>query len=722
MSLNYREVSYRDNIWGHPFTERLFMKTITTNAHKAISRREVTEDMVQQLFTAPVYETQWFTPEHLTAVKLHLDTEISRSEWLDKQHIRDVQILTQAIQTLKDYDNEKLRKILNSIDADKLHYGVVVGKIMERLNVQGDAAMQEFYSHEIKAYTAFQLVSILVDLDIVQLRSEFKFEVNEHTGIPEAKQIQYISFGIAKQDNPMYLKGVHTKPGVVTQKRYKVQAGGVSRKLGKAEKEILTMASSFPLRMVDIDLEELELYMKSSPWYMKVFKGEIENFDKLIADDLVANTLTKYSRLKTLPEFYLSMNLDYRTRMYYDLTQLGLNPHGKSFETYLFESAKPYKIQEIEEFQYSAVVLIDGRMAHHVAVDKFNADKDHYMSALRTKPDCLSSLLHTKSTEKEIKSYVSAMGDYLYGRKLADAIDSYYNDEYTHFLLGEDATNGGLQHGGTAFHAPSMMEGGNVGGLPTQVDSHSNLMNLLGLSDRQAAKDIHQPLLHGSSTRTVAEVMKLTIPQTEALLEKAYGEQVFNIKLIADWGVAYGANHNTSLKWKTRDGLFAQSISYVTSIPLKLKALSTTKSQGYTQILIHKDMPMLKARNGESVYGSSRKQDKSLLGGNVKNRGLYANITHSIDATALREVIRAIHAIGKGGIWKHDNFLVPGSMTVVRAAYKKAILAEFAVNHYESALSDIIDGYVGPKPPMPILSSGDATEAMIENSHYYLAP
>lgn len=698
------------------------MKSIKLTSARKVSKEIVTDELVNECLTAPKYEQQWFTVEHLVEFKLHLDTSIAESAWLDKSHIRDIQILTKAIQALRDYDNEKLRDILNSIDANRIHYGVVVGKIMERLNIDGENSMEEFYKYELKAYAAYQLVTSLIELNIIQLRTEFQFSVNEHTGVPEAKQVQYLSFGKAKAVNDMYVKGISLQPGTVNQKRYQVKAGGKARKLGKLEKEILSMASSFPMRLVKIELEELELYMKSSPWYLNVLKGEVANFDKLVADDLVENTLRKYHRLSSLDKMYLPMWIDYRTRMYYDLVQLGFAPHGKLFETSLWESAEPYMIEEIEEYLYSAVVLVEDRMPHHEAVAKFNANPEYYLSALRAKPEVLDTLLTTANTEKEIKAYVNAMGEHLYNRRLADAIESYYKGEPTHFLLGEDATNGGLQHGGLAFHSNNMMKGGNVGGLPTQVDSHGNLQELLGLSTRDAAKDIHQPLLHGSAMNTIAEVMKLSLRDTEALLEKAYGKEVFNIKTIADWGVAYGANFNTALMWKTRDGLFAQSIAYVEAVPLKLKALTELNTQGYSQLTIHKDMPMLRARNGENIYGSRRTQDRSLLGGSVKNRGLYANITHSIDATALRNVIRAMHAIGRGGLWKHDNFLVPGKMSVVRAAYKDSLIEEFRANHYESAMRQIIENYVGAAPELPTLDRGDAVEEMVINSHYYLAP
>lgn len=60
---------------------------------------------------------------------------------------------------------------------------------------------------------------------------------------------------------------------------------------------------------------------------------------------------------------------------------------------------------------------------------------------------------------------------------------------------------------------------------------------------------------------------------TRQMLEDAYGASVFNIAKIADWGVSIANNANTSLLWKTRDGLFAQSIAYVESVPMNLNVL-----------------------------------------------------------------------------------------------------------------------------------------------------
>ena len=264
-----------------------------------------------------------------------------------------------------------------------------------------------------------------------------------------------------------------------------------------------------------------------------------------------------------------------------------------------------------------------------------------------------------------------------------------------------------------------MMIPANVGGAPQQLDSHGMLQVKLGLTSRDTAKDIHQPLLHGSSMHTLASVLECSVREAEIFVTKAYGKSVLNIEKIADWGVAVATNNNTSLLWKTRDGFNAQSIAYVETVPLTIKFIADRNSQGWGQLLLHKDMPLLKSVKGELVYGGGSSSNKAKVGGTVKNRGLYANVTHSVDAAALRDIIRAT---GGRGLWKHDNFLVPGLMTLVRQTYRQALLAEYDFKAYDAAMLDILSNYNGEAPAKPTLVYGDATKDSIINSHYYLAP
>ena len=381
----------------------------------------VSEEQIAELFTAPVYESTWFTAQDLAEVKYFIESDAVINKWMNSSSID--QSVKLAVESLLNYNNDKLVSILNSIDSQEDYLNSMVGKLMDRLDAP-NLPMAEFRLSEIRGNMAYQLLRVLVDTNKATIREDLTWVADGESGKGEWKLQQRITFGQAKTKCPMYTKGLSMKPGVVNQKRYKVQAGGKARKLGKAEKEILTIASSFKLRLVDIPLELLERYMKNSEWYTNILHGKVDNMDKIQADELVYNALCKYARINSLDGFYLPMWLDYRTRMYYDFTELGLNPHGKHFETSLFEAAEPYYIKEIEEYKYSAVVLIDGRMPHHTAVELFDANPDHYLAALRT------PLLD--------KAGVDEIGDFLYNSRLADAIESYYNGTETHFLLSED--------------------------------------------------------------------------------------------------------------------------------------------------------------------------------------------------------------------------------------------------------------------------------------------
>ena len=668
---------------------------------KRANKLVVTEEMISSMLS-PTIREDFLTQQDIAEIGSYFTVGKQVNNWMNNPNI-DAN-LKLALEALKAYNPDKLHHTLNTLSAERDYYVVMVGKLADRLTTPNFPTNKEFDLTLVRVYMAAQLLSTMIDLKYIELTEKLEFVINEDSGKGEWKTQQLLSFGNAAKQPKYKVSGISMTPGTVLQKEYKVQAGGKARKLNKQEKELLSLASSFKLRLIDIPLELIERYMKASPWYTNVIQGVVK-MDKIQADELVYEALAKYKILASLDGFYLPMWLDYRTRMYYHLTEMGFNPHGKQFETCLFEAAEAYTITDINEYLYSAVVLVDGRMPHHTAIEKFLADKEHYMEALRAP-------LADEAT-------VEDLGEWLYNTRLADAIDSYYNGEQTHFLLSEDATNGGLQHGGIGFHSMEMMIPANVGGAPEQLDSHGNLQQLLGLASRDTAKEIHQPLLHGSSMNTLAGVLECSVREAEEFIVKAYGRSALNIEKIADWGVAVATNNNTSLLWKTRDGFNAQSIAYVETVPLTIRFIAERNKQGWGQLLLHKDMPLLKSAKGELVYGSGTSIDKLKVGGKVKNRGLYANITHSIDATALRDVIRST----KGrGLWKHDNFLVPGIMSTVRRAYREALVAEYDFKGYEAAMIDILASYNGVAPDMPMLTYGDATKDAIINSHYYLAP
>ena len=642
--------------------------------------------------------TRWVTPSDIENAKANLLMTSKVVELLDNK--ADSQH-AYAFRQFIEMNTDKLCSILNPMYTCDEHLQVIVGQLAYKLPIKPNKSFTNFHNAMIAPIVAFNVIQSLIEIGVVKSTTKVLKETNEVGKVTWRNQT-FISLGYQQPTNPMAVAGLHLEPTVM-QKRTKIRPGGKSIKLSGKEKKFLLDAASTPLRLIKLDPSELTKYMKQSEWYIQVLAGVV-NMDIIIANELIRSQVTKFKIIQSLPRFYLSMWMDYRTRLYYDFSEMGFNPHGKTFETSLYELAEPRFITKcgFENLAYSAATIIDGRMAHHTAIELFTANSDHYLTQLRVATD--------------------DMGKDLYNRRLAQAIDDYYSETASHFLLGEDATNGGLQHGGIGFKSEEMMIPSNVGGAPDQHDSHGDLQTRTGLSTRQEAKDIHQPLLHGSSIHTVATILNKSIGETKSILLEGYGASIFNIANIADWGTMVVDNNHTSLQWDTIDGFKAQSISYTESVPLTLYAMSAANKSGYTQIKIHRDMPLIQDRKGQPIYGSVG--DDKAMGKSNKLRGLYANITHSIDGCALRSVIREVAAddVTTGGIWKHDNFLVHSNdMKAARAGYKKALLAEYDASPYESALKQIANN-IGTNPPVPVLAIGTASKQLIVDSHYYLAP
>lgn len=658
--------------------------------------------MKSAIFTQTTVTTQaWATAQMLTEVQLHLQSFEGRRELLRKGYTDNVQYALGWI--IHRMDPATVAEILNQLSADEQYLQVIVGKLALRLDI-GMLPVIPFHYEEIKSIAAFQLIQSLIDLGYITATSKVKQSRNEDTGKVAWATIVTLSFGAALPENELFIHGVHQTPGIVLQKRMKVRTGGKALKLNKVERDYLRNVASMELRLIDIDPEEIRAYITESVWYQSSLTHEnpFQRLDKLVLNEVVDRQVQKFRLLQQEPSFYLSVWMDYRTRTYYDMSELGFNPHGKQFETSLYELATPIIIDEngADALKYSAVCIIDGRTQHHTAIERFDASREHYITALRID--------------------TGDRGENLYNSRLAQAIEDYYSGTPSHFLLSEDATNGGLQHGGIGFKSPKMMTASNVGGAPDQLDSHQLGADAFDMDRDEYKKLVSQGLFHGESLRSIASKLDLTMSELKSHLIEGFGTEVFNIQSIADWGVAVASNENPSLMWYTRDGFRAQSIAYTESVPLEIHALTYSTTKGFSQTKIHKEMPIIKDAKGNPIYGSVG-DDKS-YGNHNKLRGLYANATHSIDATALRDVSRALLAAGQYGFYKHDNFLVhPNNMHIVRAAYREALIAEFHFSSYESAINDIVENVSGSKPPKPTLFMGTATVDMIVNSHYFLS-
>ena len=607
---------------------------------------------------------------------------------------------------------------INKIYADDSLLQSVIGKLAMKLKFPCDKRFTNYRYKKMQLILSATLVHGLIDTK--QIYSYVKTNKEIIDGKVKWKRETLLTFNVEKTRNPLY--GLHTEPGVVLQKTTKVKIGGVAQKLSGSERLFQAGMASMPLRLVPTPREVMKQYFMQSKWYQQVIVGK-SNEDPILLKARVEELLDNVEKAQQMGIVYLSVWLDYRTRIYYDFTLEGVNPHGKTFQTSQWEMAYPQIITNPEPYYYSAVCIVDGRISHQDATIKFLGNRDYYISKLR----------EIKYTKCEITgATIEDMDKNFYNARLAVAIEDYKNGRLSAFLLSEDATNGGMQNGGIGFKAPEMMRPSNVGGLPTQQDSHENLRVKLGLATRDEAKDVHQPLLHGSSLKTIASVLKCSEKQARDFMIKAYGKEVLNIARIADWGTQAVDNYNSTLMWKTMDGFRAQSIAYTESAPLTIFSLSATKECGYNKDIIHADIPYYVDANGVSPYGSvtdhtKDKNDKTRVdksnGGDSKLRGLYANITHSIDGTHNRAVIRYVRQQQTVGIFKHDNFLVHGNyMEGVRNAYKESLMRAFDYSPYEKALEECVENFKGTNiPPVPQLHIGEGTKEMIEKSEYFLS-
>lgn len=668
---------------------------------------EEAEDYIEPLFNVASIEAI------RTAILSNKAAEVALNTKADK----DVKYISDLFLNRK-ISYQSIASELNKLYADDDLLQVVVGKLAMKLKFPCDKSFTNYHYTKMQVILASTLVHGLIDSK--QIFADIKDTKETIEGKIKWKRETFLTFGSDKLRDPF--TGLHKAPGVVLQKTTKVKTGGIAQKLSGSEKLFLSGIASMPLRLVKTDRETMKKYFMQSKWYQQVLSGKSKE-EPILLKARVEELLDNVEKAQAMGAVYLSVWLDYRTRVYYDFTLEGINPHGKTFQTSQWEMAYPQIITNPEPYYYSAVCIVDGRISHQQATIKFLGNRDYYISKLR----------EIKYTKCEITgATIEDMDENFYNARLADAIEDYENGRLSAFLLSEDATNGGMQNGGIGFKAPEMMKSSNVGALPTQQDSHGILQEKLGLATRDEAKDVHQPLLHGSSLNTIASVLKCSVKEAREFMIKAYGEEVLNISKIADWGVNAVDNFNSTLMWKTMDGFRAQSIAYTESVPLTIYALSGANKSGYSKIIIHKDVPCFFDAQGKPVYGSvtdhtKDKNDKTRVdksnGGDSKLRGLYANITHSIDGTHNRAVIRYVRQQQTVGIFKHDNFLVHGNyMEGVRSAYKESLMRAFDYSPYEKALEECVENFKGTNiPPIPQLHIGEGTKEMIEKSEYFLS-
>ena len=547
-----------------------------------------------------------------------------------------------------------------------------------------------YYVEKAKLSLAKTLINMMVNDGIFTRKVETKREFIE--GKPQFRHVNSITFTAVKDDEMKDItRGISTEPGVILSNHVKTKTGGKPMKLTSEQKTYLRHMSSKALRLVRVPEATLRAYYKQTEWYIQAVANKLE--DPILLNVRIEKYISTIRGLQQEKALYLSNWFDARLRTYYELSMAGINPHGDTFETAMWEMATPQIINQggKEELKWDAMVIAYGRMTKEQALAEF------------TDTDAMAEVM------LDISKY--DFGELFYNQRLLDAIQDAEEGEPSHFMVGIDATTGGLQRAGASFKSVKSASASNIGGAKTVNDAHQVQADAFGLDRYTIKTTVNTPLLHGASANTIVKLLadkgvETTRATVESQMAEAYGPEILNVGKIAAWGNLAYTNDNSTLLFSAPDGMKCQSTCYSESVKCDVYGIDTEAKQGYNSVTVHRDMPLLLSAKGEVVHD------------NTKNMGVYANITHAIDGCANRDITRAIDG---ALLTKHDKFFAcPNDMYIVRATYLETIMREYEGDFYAQAMEEISANRKGAVIPVPELVYGDLNIADIAISHSFL--
>lgn len=543
---------------------------------------------------------------------------------------------------------------------------------------------------ECKMKAAALLLNIFSSMGMLKKHEEI-FTYYDGDGKRHAQQKHFVkSIQVAKKTNLLF--GLNDKPGVVNQKFIK------TIKVSPQAKKLLKQKGSMKFKVSDICTEEL--IKKGYSLSLDFNHEENTTMKRINKIDRYANTCDAIMNLKGR-EFYLSMFFDSRYREYYDFQLEGIRPQGKLWETQMMDTAKGRVISQsgFEHIMHIIYVLRYGRVSVAEAASKFTHEDYEWAKS----QDPLDSNLVFDGTRKPAKEF----GERILLNKLAGAIDMYNEGRECNYLFGKDLTNSGLIMSGVSFRSEEMAAAGNVYGNDGKVvDSHSVFGDAYGLDlPRDQIKKMHTELLHGSSAYgTVSNLLEhgisVTPEQVRINNRKAYGNCIDNIETIAAWGKAVIDNNVSRLTFHAPDGLLAAHYAYMEATPFELYSACPENEKGYSYCLALCDAPIKYDGEGDLMYGYGYKvkEASSKFGTNPKLRGLFANITHTLDAYVKRCVDAELIAVGSAYLTKHDDYMVhPNDFTLVEDGLLEGFRNLAGCNWYSEALNDIASNLASVK-------------------------
>ncbi len=403
-----------------------------------------------------------------------------------------------------------------------------------------------------------------------------------------------------------------------------------------------------------------------------------------------------FENLSTLDEVYLPTWFDSRGRLYYYVVVEGFNPHGKTCETLNIDMANPVYLDAaaVNHIKHIIYVLRHGRISLDNALKKFS---DEDLEWARTR-DPLDKELVFDGTDKPLEE----LGHRMLANKAAEALELHANGFPCHYMFGKDLTNSGLIVAGTSFRSKHMMVPANVGGLKTVHDSHTDLNNDLGLGlDRKVFKKrISQGLFHGVALTTLGRTLnelteseEYTKTRVKDLLKDAYGECILNIDAIASWGAMAVDSQCTRLRFTAPDGFPASHKAYFKHVPISIRTPCIYNTNGFSATTVIRTMPLAVDGKGFPIHCIG--EGKGVFtneGVEVHVRGLYANMTHTLDSVGVRRI--GNHLLNRGATFllKHDDYMTAPCEFDGLLELLQGFLSElYETNYYQDFLNQIKD-------------------------------
>lgn len=610
-----------------------------------------------------------------------------------------------------------LGKFLNHLYANhrELNIETVVGKLAVKLPFpKGYFDNRRKFNNFTRKQASYVLSAIIVeafiDAGIFKTNSRIVYD-------PKPKTLTYVVLG--SSDGITDLLAAYSQDCGST-----VTHTSNGFRIGKSLKAILEGMSKMRFKISDHYDEALLLHgYKLTSAYNAPSKNE--NSDKRYYRFF--NTYKNaWNQLKDRGDFSLTAYPDSRLRLYYSANVLiGARPQGKLWETLAIDRAEPKLLDNsaIKHIKHIIMTTLHGKMSVIQAEERFTGD-DH-LAAHSADPFAveLPDVPFT-GNEGKYRAAEAEFGERILLNKCAEALFMAESGTPCPYLFGKDLTNSGLIMAGNSFRSRKMLEGANCMGSTEVKDSHMQFgtaHGVAGVLSRIQIKDIHTPLLHGSSVYTIAEKLKFYVDDPESVTEQkvmehnveAYGHEVNNIEQIAAFGYQVVNNYVNKLTWSLPDGEKAQHESVMEHTPFKVYAVSTRKKgSSYHAYNLVQTMPLAVDHQGRNAYDSA-------LGVNVKRRGLFANITHSIDAYALRCIVFALLEKGEVFLLKHDDYMMsPDMFDLIIEELQEVFNTLQQNNLYQSAL-DQIGAALDVEAPQ--LMVGDAPNRTKQSVNFLIA-